>query len=161
MEQQLPTGLGERQIAQLVEDDEVEADEMVEVYGAVAEDTGQTIAASVQPGIAVQGDGNLLTQMLANLVENALCHTPAGTGVCVSVAAAAGAPRLTVADTGPGIPAAERDKVFRRFYRLERSRTTAGSGLGLTLVAAVADLHGATVTLADNVPGLCVTVAFP
>ena len=70
-------------------------------------------------------------------------------------------PTICVADTGPGIPEAERERVFRRFYRLETSRTTPGSGLGLALVKAVADLHGATVALADNNPGLRVTVRFP
>ena len=135
--------------------------EVVEAYVAVAEDVGQTIAARVEPGIAVSGDGNLLTQMLVNLIENAIRHTPAGTSISLMLTMAAEGPRLTVADTGPGIPETERKKVFRRFYRLERSRTSSGSGLGLTLVAAVADLHGATVALADNTPGLCVTVAFP
>lgn len=135
--------------------------QVVEAYVAVAEDAGQTIAAKVQPDIAIRGDGNLLTQMLANLVENAICHTPAATAVSLSLATIVGGTQLMVADTGPGIPEAERDKVFRRFYRLERSRTTPGSGLGLTLVRAVADLHGATVTLADNAPGLRITVVFP
>ena len=67
---------------------------------------------------------------------------------------------MVVADTGPGIPAEERDKVFRRFYRLEESRTTPGSGLGLALVKAVADLHGIAVELADNRPGLRVRLRF-
>ena len=70
-------------------------------------------------------------------------------------------PTLFVTDTGPGIPASEREKVFRRFYRLEASRTTPGSGLGLALVKAVADLHGASVELSDKQPGLRVTVRFP
>jgi signal transduction histidine kinase len=80
--------------------------------------------------------------------------------IAVKLAAEAGAPVLRVADNGPGIPAAEREKVFRRFYRLDASRTTPGSGLGLALVKAVADLHGATVELSDNRPGLRVVVRF-
>lgn len=135
--------------------------QVIEAYTAVAEDAEQTIAVAIEPDIAVRGDGNLLTQMLVNLIENAIRHTPAGTSISLMLTMAAEGPRLTVADTGPGIPETERKKVFRRFYRLERSRTSSGSGLGLTLVAAVADLHGATVALADNTPGLCVTVAFP
>ena len=81
--------------------------------------------------------------------------------ITVSAAREAGEPVLCVADTGPGIPEAEREKVFRRFYRLEASRTTPGNGLGLALVKAVADLHGASVELSDNRPGLRVTVRFP
>jgi signal transduction histidine kinase len=65
-----------------------------------------------------------------------------------------------VADTGPGIPEAERDKVFNRLYRLEKSRTTPGTGLGLSLVKAIAELHGARVVLSDNAPGLAVTINF-
>jgi signal transduction histidine kinase len=72
----------------------------------------------------------------------------------------AGLPVICVADTGAGIPASEREKVFRRFFRLEASRTTPGSGLGLALVKAVADLHGASIELSDNLPGLRVTIRF-
>jgi signal transduction histidine kinase len=68
---------------------------------------------------------------------------------------------LCVTDSGPGIPEAERDKVLRRLYRLERSRTTPGNGLGLALVAAIAESHGATLELADADPGLSVTLRFP
>jgi signal transduction histidine kinase len=88
-------------------------------------------------------------------------HCPAGVDITVGLAQEGGAPLLRVADTGPGIPAGEREKVFRRFYRLESSRTTPGSGLGLALVKAVADLHGASIELSDNRPGLCVTIRFP
>ncbi|MBI2508618.1 MAG: sensor histidine kinase [Betaproteobacteria bacterium] len=87
-------------------------------------------------------------------------HWPAGGGITVGLAQEAGTPVLSVADTGPGIPAPEREKVFRRFYRLEAHRTTPGSGLGLALVKAVAELHGASVELSDNHPGLRVTVRF-
>ena len=69
--------------------------------------------------------------------------------------------RSTISDNGPGIPDAERDKVFRRFYRLEKSRTTRGSGLGLSLVSVIAELHGAQVTLSESNPGLTVEVRFP
>ena len=102
-----------------------------------------------------------MLQMLANLVENAIRHCPPGASIVLSGRIDDGRVELSVADNGPGIPAEERDKVFRRLYRVEKSRTTPGSGLGLSLVKAVADLHGATVTLRDNAPGLVVAVSFP
>ncbi|MGH8621322.1 MAG: sensor histidine kinase [Burkholderiales bacterium] len=132
-----------------------------EAYAPVAEDRSQrlkTVLASVPP---VHGDRELLTQMVANLIENPIRHCPSEVDITVGLAQENGSPVLRVADTGPGIPAPEREKVFRRFYRLEASRTTPGSGLGLALVKAVADLHGAAVELADNNPGLRVTVRFP
>ena len=129
---------------------------IVETYAPVAEDQGHTITAAIAPDISVPGDRELLTQLLVNLVENALCHTPSGSivEVVLSAAEAETGPRIIVADTGPGIPAGERDKVLRRFHRLDTSRTSPGYGLGLSLVAAVADLHRATVVLEDNGPGL-------
>lgn len=132
-----------------------------EAYAPVAEDRGQRLEAVVDRAPSIQGDRELLTQMLANLIENSIRHCPAGAGITVTLRQEAGMPTLFVADTGPGIPASEREKVFRRFYRLEASRTTPGSGLGLALVKAVADLHGASVELSDNNPGLRVTVRFP
>ncbi|WP_343718365.1 HAMP domain-containing sensor histidine kinase [Inquilinus sp.] len=135
---------------------------VVEAYGTVAEESGHGLAADIAPGIAWCGDRQLLTQMVANLVENALRHTPPGTAVAVGLRRGPdGAVVTTIADTGPGIPAELREKVFRRFYRLDSSRNTPGSGLGLSLVAAVAQLHGLTIDLADHAPGLRVTVSFP
>jgi signal transduction histidine kinase len=98
--------------------------------------------------------------MVANMIENSIRHCPAGVDITVGLAQQDGAAVLRISDTGPGIPEGERAKVFRRFYRLEASRTTPGSGLGLALVKAVADLHGASIELSDNQPGLCVTVRF-
>lgn len=131
-----------------------------EIYAPVAEDSGHRLEARVEGSATVHGDRELLTQMAANLVENSIRHCPPEAVITVRLAAEGGAPALCVADTGPGIPAAEREKAFRRFYRLDVSRTTAGSGLGLALVKAVAELHGATVELSDNQPGLRVTVSF-
>ena len=133
---------------------------IAETYGAVAEERGQTLTAEIAPGIHGRGDRELLTQMLANLVENAIRHAPTGARIDLSLERRAAGPLGIVADNGPGIPRGARDKVFRRFFRLERSRSTAGSGLGLSLVAAVADLHGIAVTLADNEPGLKVVLQF-
>jgi signal transduction histidine kinase len=135
---------------------------IVETYQPVGEETGHSLTARMAAGARVRGDAQLLTQMLVNLVENALKHTPPGTPVTVSLAAESGGGwRLTVADHGPGIPESDREKVFQRFFRSETSRTTPGSGLGLSLVAAVAQLHDASVALADNHPGLAVTILFP
>jgi len=99
--------------------------------------------------------------MLPNLVENALRHCPPGTAIELSVTRQNDRVLVHVCDNGPGIPTEEREKVFRRLYRLDSSRTTPGSGLGLSLVKAVADLHGATITLDDHNPGLAVVVSFP
>ncbi|MGJ8558081.1 MAG: ATP-binding protein, partial [Sulfitobacter geojensis] len=101
-----------------------------------------------------------LGQMLSNLIENALRHTPAGSEITVSLAKREQALVLEVSDTGAGIPVDERDKVMQRLYRLDRSRHTPGHGLGLSLVQAVAALHGAQVTLQDNAPGLRVVTRF-
>ena len=133
---------------------------IVDAYEEVAKDHGQHLTGSTETDVRVRGDHELLTQLLANLVENAIRHCPPDTHVSVSLAREAGRPVLTVADTGPGIPAGDRDKVLRRFYRVEQSRTTSGNGLGLALVKAVADLHDAALELADNEPGLRVTLRF-
>ncbi|MBZ9770225.1 HAMP domain-containing histidine kinase [Mesorhizobium sp. CA6] len=134
-----------------------------EVYADVAEDDGKSLSTVIVPDTKwyVHGDRDLLMQMLANLVENALRHCPPGTAIELSVTGAGNHVLIHVRDNGPGIPAEEREKVFRRLYRLDASRTTPGSGLGLSLVKAVADLHGAAITLKDRNPGLGVTVSFP
>jgi signal transduction histidine kinase len=131
-----------------------------DAYAAVAEDGGKTLHAEVQPGLVIHGDAELLTQLLANLIENSIRHTPAGTVIDVSATAGRAGPICTIADDGPGIPEDMRSKILQRFVRLDRSRSTPGSGLGLALAAAVADLHGATLTLEDNEPGLRVRLGF-
>jgi signal transduction histidine kinase len=133
---------------------------VAETFAPVAEDSGHRLRASVERSAAVQGDRSLLTQMTANLLENSIRHCPPGAVIAMTLTREAGQPVLCVTDTGRGIPEAERDKVFRRFYRLETSRTTPGNGLGLALVKAVADLHDAAIELGDNRPGLRVTVRF-
>jgi signal transduction histidine kinase len=135
---------------------------VVEAYGTVADDASHPLSVDIAPNISWHGDRQLLTQMVANLVENAIRHTPAGTTVDVTLTRApAGVVVATVADTGPGIPEESRAKVFQRFYRLDGSRNTPGNGLGLSLVAAVAQFHEVKVDLADNLPGLKVTLQFP
>ena len=133
---------------------------VVEAYESAVEDASQALRADISPGVQVRGDKDLLTQMLANLIENAMRHCPEGTAIHVMLTNDA-APALAVTDTGPGIPADAREAVLRRFYRLEESRTTSGSGLGLALVKAIAELHNAKLTLSDNSPGLSVSVQFP
>ncbi|TKW63470.1 MAG: HAMP domain-containing histidine kinase [Paracoccus denitrificans] len=132
-----------------------------DAYGPVAEENDQTLVFDIEDQDAtVQGDQQLLTQMIANLVENALRHSPSGTRIEVTLARAENNVLLQVSDDGPGIPAEEWDKVFRRFYRLEKSRTTPGNGLGLSMVRAIAELHTAAVTMNDNNPGLSVLLRF-
>lgn len=138
-------------------------DDTVEAYAPVIEDSGFQLAwnSGQSPGQFVRGDHELLVQLMVNLIENVLQHCPAGTTIELSLASTPRGPVASVADNGPGIPASEHENVFRRFYRLERERSSPGHGLGLSLVRAIADLHGAKITLADNAPGLKVLVAFP
>jgi signal transduction histidine kinase len=134
--------------------------DIVESFEAVAESQEQRIAGRIAPDVSLRGDRELLAQALVNLIENAIRHSPAHTGIEVILETTPEGVAVTVGDNGPGIPAAERENIFRRFYRLEKSRTTPGSGLGLALVKAIADLHEALIDLADNAPGLRVTLHF-
>ncbi|HTN97020.1 MAG TPA: HAMP domain-containing sensor histidine kinase, partial [Nordella sp.] len=136
------------------------AERLADSYRAVAEDDGKALGSTVAQGVVFTGDEELLTQMLANLVENAIKHTP--TGSTIRLELSEGTERMTavVTDDGPGIPEDERDRVFEQFYRLDRSRTTPGQGLGLALVSAVAQLHQIEVRLEDNQPGLRAVVDF-
>ena len=134
----------------------------IEVYGPNAEESGHILTAELplDGACLVSGEKVLLGQLLANLIENAMRHTPVGTKIKVAVKSNAGKVELTVADTGPGIPAEERQNVLRRLYRLEKSRTTPGNGLGLSLVAVIAELHDAELELSSNNPGLIVKLVF-
>lgn len=135
---------------------------IVEVFEPLAAERGQDLALMLpHETITTQGDKVLLQQLLSNLVENALRHTPRGSQVEVTLARQDGKTTLRVTDNGTGIPKAERARVLQRLYRLDQSRNTQGNGLGLSLVDAVATLHGATLTLKDNTPGLRVLVQFP
>lgn len=136
---------------------------IAEIYTDVAEDDGKSLSSVEQHQSAarIHGDPELLTQMFANLVENALRHCPPGTAINLSVTRQGERVLASVADNGPGIPPDEREKVFQRLYRLDHSRSTPGNGLGLSLVRAIADLHGASIALDDCGPGLAVVVSFP
>lgn len=132
--------------------------EVGELYAPIAEDRGLCLEVHADAVPAVAGDRDLLFEAVANLVDNAMKFTPLGGRVSVSVETAARGPLIRVADTGPGIPAQERENVFRRFYRSDKSRHTDGVGLGLNLVAAVVNLHGFALTLRDNAPGCLVEI---
>ncbi|TPJ66998.1 HAMP domain-containing sensor histidine kinase [Mesorhizobium sp. B2-6-1] len=136
---------------------------IAEIYTEVAEDDCKSLSSQRLDGTTdqIHGDRELLMQMFANLVENALRHCPPGTAIKLSAERRDEHILARVADNGPGIPAYEREKVFQRLYRLDHSRSTPGSGLGLSLVRAIADLHGASITLEDCRPGLAVMVSFP
>jgi len=135
--------------------------ELVEAYEPVAEDAGKRLRLLPAAEITVVGDRQLMVQAAANLLENAIGHTPEGTHIEVGVIADGQHAAIVVADDGPGIPKEEREKVFARLYRLDRSRHTVGAGLGLSLVAAVAKLHRGTVRIEDNAPGVRVVVRLP
>jgi signal transduction histidine kinase len=138
---------------------------LVEAYQPVAAERAQSLlnetGGKLRSGdAAVHGDRDLLTQLAANLIENAIRYSPDGGCIRVEVALVGGQLVLVVSDDGPGVPAAQRDAVRRRFFRLDASRTTPGSGLGLAMVTAIAELHDAQVTMDDNAPGLRLTVRF-
>jgi signal transduction histidine kinase len=135
--------------------------DLAEVYAAVAAERDQHFDVLVKPTETVTGDRDLLFGALANLLDNAIKYTPEGGQIWVKLSPGDQGPEVVVADSGPGIPTEAREKVFRRLFRLEASRTTPGSGLGLSLVAAVARVHGVTIRLDDNHPGLRVILTFP
>jgi len=135
---------------------------LADLYESLADDNGKSISLSLgREANLVRGDRELLLQMYANLVENAIRHSDQGTRIGLASSFRSGRVVTIVEDDGPGIPADEHEHVFRRLYRLERSRTTAGNGLGLSLVRAVAELHGAAIRLEDAKPGLRVCIEFP
>jgi len=155
---QIESGMPARRFA------EVDLSELLrtvaEVYQPMAEEKNQRFTIDIAPGLTVRGDRELLSQMVANVIENGMKHSPAGTSIGLMTSQSPGTITATVMDSGPGIPVADRGRVFRRFYRLESSRSTPGSGLGLSLVEAIAALHGVNIELTDNGPGLRVTLRF-
>ncbi|MGY8709699.1 HAMP domain-containing sensor histidine kinase [Bradyrhizobium sp. 18BD] len=137
------------------------AGEVVELYDAAAEQVETRLSLGGDREVAITGDRDLLFDAVANLVDNAIKHGRKGGQVTVICRSADRGADIAISDDGPGIPNEERDHVFKRFYRLEQSRYTPGNGLGLSLVAAVARLHGAEIALHDNAPGLTVRLSFP
>jgi signal transduction histidine kinase len=135
--------------------------DLADLYRPVAEDKQLKFEYHCMPGMAMRANRHLLAQALANLLDNAVKYTPAGGRVRLDVGRGASGPVIAIADSGPGIPDADRTRVLQRFVRLDATRSTPGSGLGLSLVDAVAKLHGAELILTDNRPGLKVSLAFP
>jgi signal transduction histidine kinase len=138
------------------------AETVADAYRLDVEEAGHALTTTISQGVVVSGDKELLTQALANLVENALRHTPPGTRIDVRLEGSSetGA-LLSVEDDGPGVAEADLPRLTDRFYRGESSRTTPGNGLGLSLVSAVAELHDATLDLNVMKPGLRVIISFP
>lgn len=131
--------------------------DLVDSYKPDAEASGHCLEATIEPDVSVDGDRRLLMQLVSNLLDNALRHTAPGTQVRVGLAKIDDAVTLVVEDDGPGVAAEHLPRLFERFSRLETSRSTAGHGLGLALVAAIAAAHNGSV-VARPAPGFAVEV---
>nr|WP_276511880.1 HAMP domain-containing sensor histidine kinase [Devosia subaequoris] len=154
-----PSGaLSEINISEIVAD-------VAELYGPVAEDEGIAIKTRIAERVTIKANRELIGQAMVNLLENAMKYARPEDGksgrIDVSLDTEAGRVRISVADNGPGIPETERKRVLERFVRLEKSRSETGSGLGLSLVNAVARLHGGTLNIEDNAPGVRAVLEFP
>lgn len=124
------------------------------------EENGRRLIVRLDHDLHILGERHLLSQLLVNLIENAMRHTPVGITISVILSRTADHTILTVEDDGPGIPVADRARVIERFVRLEASRSTKGHGLGLSLVKAIATAHEAELIMEDNAPGLCIRLSF-
>jgi signal transduction histidine kinase len=134
--------------------------EVGDLYDPIAEDKGVTLRVKASGEAFVHGDRDLLLEAVANLVDNAVKFTPEGGSVELALLGSNGNTRIRVMDTGPGIPEIEREAVTKRFYRIDKSRRTEGLGLGLSLVAAIVELHGFRLKITGG-PGCTVEIAFP
>ena len=137
------------------------ARELVELYRPEAATREITLEYSGADAAPTHGNSQLLAQVLVNLIENAIKYVSPGGRIHVSVAMEPDAVVLQVADNGPGIPAEDRQRILQPFVRLERDRERVGSGLGLSLVAAVMRLHRGSIELLDNNPGLLARCRLP
>lgn len=135
--------------------------DVMELYDVVAEERSVTLVLDISDRLPLFGDRALVQQAAANLVDNALKFTPPGSTVRIEGRTRPNGIEITVSDQGPGIPAEDRERAVERFYRGESARNTPGSGLGLTLVGAVAQLHGGALRLEDAGPGLRATLVLP
>jgi signal transduction histidine kinase len=148
-------GFGRVELAEIVE-------EVAELYAPIAEDRGVQLRAEITTSAAVRGDRDLLFEAIANLVDNAVKFTPAGGQIDMTIMQRPHATVVRISDNGPGIEAAEREAVIKRFYRSDKSRHTQGIGLGLSLVAAIVKLHGFELTIGDGPgPGCVIEIACP
>ncbi len=145
------------------------ASDMAELYEPASEEKGLDFKAEIQRGLTVRGNREFMAQALANLIDNSIKYTPPGGAVMLRARRrSSGEVEFSVTDTGPGVPEADRERVVQRFVRLENSRTEPGSGLGLSLVHAVAEAHGGRLDLdegpgvvGESGPGLRVALVFP
>ena len=134
---------------------------MREIFAPVAEAADHALVVEIAQEVEVRGDRALLIQLLSNLIENAILHTPAGTHIILSLGRIDGRAAITVADDGPGVPAGEHAKLFQRLYRREASRTHPGYGLGLSTAQAIAELHGAEIGVVPGTAGFAIRIRFP
>ena len=132
-----------------------------ELYEAVAEERGVALTTEIAEHLTLSGDRDMLQQAVANLLDNALKFSPDGGHIGIRAWQEAARAVVEITDSGPGIPEEERARATERFFRGETARSTPGSGLGLALVQAVAQLHGGEVRLGDAGPGLRATLIFP
>jgi signal transduction histidine kinase len=141
------------------------AADVAELYEPAAEEAGMSLDTRVQPGVHLRANRELIGQALVNLIENALKYYEPAEGktgrIGLAVRTQDGRVLIEVGDNGPGIPLEDRERVVERFVRLEKSRTEPGSGLGLSLVAAVARLHKGVLRIEDNGPGVCAIIDLP
>ncbi len=135
--------------------------DLQELYEPLTEDKGQSLVVEISQPMVVQADRDMLFQAFANLLDNAIKYTPEAGQISIHAFREGGQWRIEIADNGPGIPSSEYEKITQRFYRIDQSRTTPGSGLGLALVLAVLKLHDMKLDFSDNQPGLKVVVSMP
>ena len=135
--------------------------DVAELYEPVIEECGHKLSIDIEPSVQVNGDRDLLFQAIANLLDNAAKYTPPSGLIELKLHCKSGQAQIGVTDNGPGIPESLHDTVLQRFFRMEESRTTPGNGLGLSLVAAVAQIHDAELRLQDNGPGLRAILRLP
>ena len=135
--------------------------DIVEFYEPLSEEKHQNLKTNLDTNIFSLCDRDLLFQAFANIIENSIKYTPDHGTISVSLTCPGNQLVIAIADNGPGIPASEREKVFRRFYRLDQSRGSSGNGLGLSMVQAVIGMHNGTITLEDNTPGLRTVIKLP
>jgi signal transduction histidine kinase len=135
--------------------------DVCELYQAAADERQIRLRCDRLADVEVFGDRELLAQALTNLLDNAIKYTPTGGAIALTLARTEDTALVSVADSGPGIPAADRERVLQRFMRLDQARSQPGNGLGLALVRAVTAQHHGTLTLGDNSPGLIVKLELP
>ncbi len=136
-------------------------EDLAELYDVLSEDGEHTFAASIEPGLDIMGNRQLIAQAITNLLDNAVKYTPSGGNIRLSAEKRGDNILINVADNGKGIPPDKRDDVLKRFVRLDSARSTPGNGLGLSLVSAIVALHNGSLTLHDNKPGLRIQITLP